>query len=1025
MPRKCVPGAILSLDMPPSEPLTAQLLGEPRLSWMDGPVQPRSRKGSALLFLLAATPDGLSRCELNELLWGAEKTQNVRQEMFKLRRLPGAESWLREGADAHIRLEVKADLGAFEGAVQAERYEEALGFWRGPLLAGLEPPHPAYSDWLEHERRRVEALLLGALGCRASELERAGRFGDALELVRELLAHDPLDESAHRSAMRLLHRQGRIEAALAQFESCRRALASELGAEPLAETVALLTEIRTPRPVPAPAPSALTTSPLAASSRTKAPFIGREAELRELKGLLNDPDCRLLTLTGPGGIGKTRLALELAEEVAPTLGGAHVALLAPVASPELMASAIADALGLTFGDLEDSRSQLLRALSGQRALLLLDNLEHLLTGKDLLDEILTAAPGVKLLVTSRERLRLGREWLYDVQGLSYPKASHLDSYPDATGCDALRLFAARARRVRKDFRLDASATPHALRICALVQGLPLGLELAATWARVLSCEAIAAELAGSLELLGAAHENVYAGEHEARHRSLQAVFEGSWRLLAPAEQEGLIKLCVFRGSFSREAARDVAGVPLSLLLRLVDASLLSCPEPGRFELLEVVRGCALERLPEGRAATQDAHGAFYAHFLAGHEAALDSRPKTSLEAISADLENVRTAWRHLAETAQTEALEGAAKSLSSFFDLRGFFAEGAATFAEAGAALERAVRKTSEAHDKTPTLTLARLRLREGWFLFRLGRYDEVRALLEWSLDVFRRYGSEREAVSCVYQLGNVAEGVGDYAEAKRLLAESLAGYRASGLSAGVAKALNTLGLVAFAEGNYEEAKRLHEEGLPLRDPRSDPRGRVIGLNNLGDALLKLGRHAEATRLYRRALALSQEHADAWGVALSQNHLGDAAHARRDYEGAETHFREGVRRCEEIGLSYALVLALRGLGETLGARGEIDEARACLRRSLEIAMGIRARPQVLATLLAFAELLTESDPQHSLELAAFVQANASGQRHVRERAAELVADMSASGCVTNPRDPTGRLEGLVAALLAPPSLRQV
>lgn len=312
------------------------------------------------------------------------------------------------------------------------------------------------------------------------------------------------------------------------------------------------------------------------------------------------------------------------------------------------------------------------------------------------------------------------------------------------------------------------------------------------------------------------------------------------------------------GGLSREAARDVAHVPLSLLLRLVDASLLSCPEPGRFELLEVVRGCALEKFPELRATTRDAHGAFYARFLEGHEAALDTQPKLSLEAISSDLENVRTAWRHLAETAQTGALEGAAESLSSFFDLRGFFAEGAAAFAEAGAALECAAQKTAAARDKGATLTLARLRLREGWFLFRLGRYDEVRARLEWSLDVFRKYGSEREAVSCVYQLGNVAEGVVDYTQAKRLLFESLVGYRALGQSAGVAKALNTLGLVAFAEGDYEGAKRLHEEGLPLRDPQSDPRGRVIGLNNLGDALLKLGRHAEAAPLPAGAGAQSR-----------------------------------------------------------------------------------------------------------------------------------------------------------------------
>lgn len=208
--------------MPPSEPLTAQLLGAPRLSWAGELGQPSSSKGFALLLRLAATPEGLPRRELTELLWGAEKGQNLRQELFQLRRLPGAESWLQSGET--LGVDARSDLGAFEGAVASEHYGRALELWRGPLLAGVEPPHPAYGDWLEHERRRVEALYLGALGCRAFELEGAGQDEDALGLVRELLASDPLDESAHRSAMRLLHRLGRTEAALAQFESCRRVL---------------------------------------------------------------------------------------------------------------------------------------------------------------------------------------------------------------------------------------------------------------------------------------------------------------------------------------------------------------------------------------------------------------------------------------------------------------------------------------------------------------------------------------------------------------------------------------------------------------------------------------------------------------------------------------------------------------------------------------------------------------------------------------------------------------------------------
>src|SRR5512143_2346170 len=292
------------------------------------------------------------------------------------------------------------------------------------------------------------------------------------------------------------------------------------------------------------------------------PLIGRQREVEELSQLLVDPQCRLLTLVGPGGIGKTRLAIEAAARLpAAFADGVYFVPLASVITARFIVPLIADALGFAFQSTTpaDPKTQLFRYLKGKQVLLLTDNLEHLLTepGIEVLTELLANTPQVKLLATSREPAGLQGEWVFEVQGLPIPDSRYAEGSAQNTGVE---LFLQRARRAHVGFTARPQDYPAIVRICQLVDGMPLGIELAAAWVRTLDCAEIAREIERGLDFL-----SVTTRDLPARHRSMRAVFDHSWRLLSPEDQTVLLRLSVFRGGFKREAAEQVAGATLAVL----------------------------------------------------------------------------------------------------------------------------------------------------------------------------------------------------------------------------------------------------------------------------------------------------------------------------------------------------------------------------------------------------------------------------------------------------------------------------
>jgi predicted ATPase/transcriptional regulator with XRE-family HTH domain len=590
------------------------------------------------------------------------------------------------------------------------------------------------------------------------------------------------------------------------------------------------------------------------------PLVGREPELVALTRLLRDPQCRLLTLVGPGGIGKTRLALEVAcAQQAVFADGTFFVSLASTGSPEFIAPAIAEAVGLTFSGPTEPRVQLMNYLCGKHILLLLDNLEHLLEGVGLFTQILECAPESKLLATSRERLDLHGEWVFEVQGLPAPaddQVEGLESY------SAVALFLHSARRTRMNFQLTPTERPFLIRICQLVEGMPLGIELAAAWVRVLSCQEIAQEIERNLDFLAMSMRDV-----PERHRSMRAVFDQSWRMLSAQEQQVLRRLSVLRGGFGREAAEQIAGATLSLLSALVTKSLVRRHAAGRYDLHELIRRYACERLHESgeTEATRLHHARFFLEFAEIAEPHMfTNQAPLWLNRLEQEHDNLREVLSWALEPAEGPAASQRiavglrmATAMANFWFLRGHQREGLARLRELLARSE-----TAEPNQgRMEMLTWA------GYLLWAQGHLAQARVILEEALTISEAIGDRKYLALVLEHLGLVTIGQGDYESARAHFEQSLGVWRELKAGFRIAAALSALGDIALLQEDRERAEKYYTQAAAPTTEVGYTVQHPYPLRRLAYGALQRGDCAKAIRLCQASLWLNREMVDRRGMA--------------------------------------------------------------------------------------------------------------------------------------------------------------
>lgn len=974
--------------MPPK--LRIFLLGEVSIQKEGQPVHGLpSRAAEALFIYLACHPHPVSREKLAELLWAerspAQALTNLRTVLTSLRReLGGYLSIERDtlaftGADdawldiAEFERQVR-DLGIPADSREMSQLQAALDLYRGDFLEGFHLRDGyGFEEWAILQRERLRQLARAGFRTLARSRLDSGLHTDGLAAALRWQRLDPYDEDACRTLMWSLLRTGQRTAALQTYQTLKQKLDADLGVVPASATADLFRRIQR-----------LDFPPAVQLPAFATPFVGREEEIADLA--LSLSSCaRLLTLMGPGGIGKTRLAVEAARALMERvpgqfLHGVFFVPLAAVENAESLPMRVAESIGFTFHGTDSPQSQLFDHLREREMLLILDNFEHLMdeAGRALafVVELLRQAPGLRLLITSRERLNLYDETVFDLRGLDLPVA---DAHrPESSG--AMSLFVQHARRVQRDFALTPAESAEAARICRLVDGAPLALELASAWVRHHTCAQIAAQIERDLDFLS----TLYRDAPEA-HRSLRAVFEHSWNLLSEREQIAFAQLSAFRGGFTPAAAEAVLGESAdgwTPLADLSDQSLIQRGPDERCDIHPLLRQYAAEKLsalPEAQEAASVRHTAHYLDFLA---ALGDGESPEQRAAIRPELDNLRLAWGQAARSGDLPALEQTAGVLHGFFSAQSWFAEGIALFAEALSALEG----WDEAADGLRCELLGR----KARMHTQIGQLEQARADLQRALAYLERMDDPARRSRVFDSLAITNYYAGDYPQAAALARESLSLSEAAGSQDGVAFALNFLGSCAKAQGGYQEARGYFERSAAVYRAMQDEIGAAMTLNNLGNLLQTQGDFEGAQRYYVESSDIFKMQEHPHGAATTLSNAGKLALKQGHYQSARSLLDEGLALKRKVNDRRGEAVALAGLADIDLAEGAYPQARRQMLEALELARQVGDMQLMLDVLAAAADLCAhQARLDLARRLAAFILHHPGAAGEARQRAAQV------------------------------------
>lgn len=996
---------MLPFKLSPEEPMThahLTLLGQFQLTSQDGVAAHfATEKSRALLAFLTLTPAQIhTRDSLATLLWpeygDEDARRNLRQTLYRLKQtlervhpllwekmVQSSRTTICFQPDGWITvdgLQVLREIDAVARHAHSHlhtcseclfRLDRAVSLYGGDLLAGIRMEESApYEEWAVRERERLHRLIVEALTDLAEAYLHRGEPEKAAAYARRHLEFEPWAERAHRQLIRAYLNRGQRSDALLQYERCRVVLAQELGMEPDDETRSLYAEVSAPlapsplsQPAQQPGPAVLHNFPMQLT-----PFVGRDLEIQSILDQLLDPTNRLLTLIGSGGAGKTRLAVEtgrllasrnqLAKQLCPD--GIYFINLADLASHEWVLTALAAALQLTLTGPQSLQQQVLRFLQDRRLLLLLDNAEHLIAGDSastviqLITLILNQAAGVKLLVTSREPLNLRAEQRIQLDGLTYPGSDSGDQDPAHFG--AVQLFIRAARQIQPAFSPTQAELATVGRICRLVRGIPLALEIASAWLRLMDCAAIEREIRRSLDFLASP-----ALDAPERHRSLRAVFEYSYQLLQPAEQTAFARLTLFVDGFSLEAAHSICEVTPMLLASLADKCLVQRRSEGRYQLHELVEQFGAEKLADQQelAIFAQAHSHFYLRLLQAPD-----QPDTTLlspflrDEIDLEIGNVRQAWSVAVQNEDWSLLNATCGWLSQYFQLRGFYQEAVDLFARTAQEIQAA--PSSGASRQDALSLLGRLGLYQGRQLQNLGRFAQALTVLQ-EATIHGISDQDPDVYSWILaELGIVHWRLGRLEQGRQVLEQSLDLARQTGNPWRTAYALHHLGNIDVISQQMASALTLLRQAFRIYQDLGQPWWQAGVLNDIAACLTHFNGAEQALDALRESQRLFLEASDPAQALLPLTNLGYCLMVVGRYDEAEAYLLKGLHSARQLKLLSMQIGLLANLGQLYAIQQQFQSARIYYLQALRLSRGSDELVQSAELLLGVAYLLAQA-----------------------------------------------------------------
>jgi predicted ATPase/class 3 adenylate cyclase/tetratricopeptide (TPR) repeat protein len=725
------------------------------------------------------------------------------------------------------------------------------------------------------------------------------------------------------------------------------------------------------------------------------PFVGRGPELEALNEMIAEPDVRLISIVAAGGMGKTRIALASSEHqlsiTERTNGilearfpqGVYFVPLAPLDSPRSIVPTIAEALNFQIesgkgkeigagGETRSPKQQLLDYVRSKRLLLIMDNFEHLLEGAGLLNEILDSAPEVKILVTSRERLHLKGEHLFPLLGMKFPDLVKIKT---STGVDhqaysALALFLQSAQRIQPDFTITDEDIEDVTSICRLVGGMPLGIELSASWVNMLTVNEIAKEIQRSLDFLGTRLRDI-----DVRHRSMRAVFDSTWERMSNSERDLFIRLTVFHGGFTRDAAQEVAGASLNLLGDLSNRSLLQFDRVrGTYEMHELLHQFGAERLAQDsqkEKTIRHKHSTYYCHLLSQLETALKgSQHEEAMAEVEADFENITAAWKWAVEQGQIELITTVLEAMDFYYEYRGRWEECEIVFRDAVDRIpssqsvdtlrlrvrlnslvagnipakrmdqRKELIETNRELLKVPALAQEDTRFEEASLLTLVGRNQkdgkEERRHYQSAYDLFESLNDRWQMARLLGFLGDVGQSIGDFKWAIDQTKKSLTIFKELDFKREIARRLDRLSAIMVVNMELEKAESYLLESLEISEQLGDRRTLGWTLGFLGFLKIHQGLFKDAGRIFNESIDINEDLGQTFSVIYANIELANIKNHLGKYREALTIANKAQKDAEQENFGIWIASSLVIQGDALLGEGDYQKGGELLQESIEM-----------------------------------------------------------------------------------------